>query len=80
MHFRNPDKMNPPEGSGIPRRESKRFPDVGFSFLRTPHVNLGNADPPVRGRKVSVQRQRLFAFGNALCRAVRRDLSFGLQY
>src|SRR5437868_10859813 len=27
VHFRYPDKVNPPEGSGIPRGEPKGFPD-----------------------------------------------------
>src|SRR5437868_15087111 len=53
VHFRNPDKMYPPEGSGIPSGEPKRFPDVSFGFLRTPHVNVGTADPPSRCRHVS---------------------------
>jgi len=76
-NFRKPDESYQPEGLRYPEGKSRSASRWGASgFLRTPHLNLGNADPTrCAGGQVSIQKQRLFRIRQCpVPAAVRRDL------
>ena len=58
----------------IARREAKRLVDMGLGLLAATEKIFGKTDERVRAGQISIQRQRLLAFGDALSRAVRKNL------
>ena len=48
--------------------------DVGFGFRRTTDISFGKTHPSVSMGQIVIQRQRSFAFSDALSRAVRENL------
>ena len=47
---------------------------MGFGFPAPTEIKLRNPDVRVRLGQIPIQRQRPLAFGDALSRAVRKDL------
>ena len=75
-----PTNMQPPKGDGISRREPKRLVDMGLGFLAAAEKIFGETDASMRVGQISIQRQRLFAFSNALGRAIGKDLDEAQQH
>ena len=50
----------------IARTEAERLGNVGLRFFGAPDKNLAESDSSVGIGKISIQRQRMFAFGDAL--------------
>ena len=50
--------------------EAQGLGNVSFCFLGATDVNLSNSDVGMGVGKISIQRQRMFTFGDALCRAL----------
>ena len=56
------------------RGQAERFTDMGLGLLRTTDKILGHADAAMRIGQVTIQRQRVFAFADALNGAVGKHL------
>ena len=67
-------ERHPAMGAPVPRTEAKRFLDMNLGFLAATHNILGESDGSVSPCQISIQRQRSFAFGNALWYALGIDL------
>ena len=66
--------MLPTECTDIAGREAERLVDVGLGFPAATEKKLRPADENVSVGQISIQRQRLLTFGDALGRAVCMDL------
>jgi hypothetical protein len=60
----------------IARAQAERLVDVSFGLLGATGENLGETDLFMGGAQISIQGQRLLAFGNALSSTIGIDLNF----
>ena len=58
--------MHPGVGQRIARTEAQGLGDVGLRLLGVAGKNLSKSDNGIGAGKISIQRQRMFTFGDAL--------------
>jgi hypothetical protein len=66
MQFEHADTELPTEGADIARREAERLVDVGLGFPAATEKKLRPTDENMSVCQISIQGQRLLAFGDAL--------------
>ena len=47
---------------------------MSLCFFRATDINLSNSDNAMGGGEISIQRQGMFTFGDALCGALGEDV------
>ena len=67
-------KHHPAVGEDIAGREAEGLLDMGLGLLGSTEKALGHTDAGMRHGQISIQRQRLLAFGNTLGRSRRIDM------
>src|ERR1700677_1470665 len=60
----------------IARTEAQGLGNVSLGFFGATEKNLTKSDVGMREGKISIQRQRMFAPGDALCRALGENLDY----
>ena len=68
------DIKHPQVYLGIAGRKAERLTDMGFGFRVSTNKILGHADVRVCADTISIQRQRPFAFSDALSHTVRENV------
>src|ERR1700730_18699005 len=74
LHLGEANPRHPSGGQGIARRKEECLLNVAFGFLATAEKILGKTDERMGVGKISIQRQRLLKFTNALIRSFRKHL------
>src|SRR5262249_43961197 len=65
---------HPAGGNGVAGREAECLVDVSFGFCASTKKELGQTDKRMSAGQIAIQRQRLFAFGDAMSCAVHKNL------
>ena len=65
-----PAIRHPDVSQRIARAEAQGLNNVSLCFFGATDINLAISDNGMGVGKISIQRQRMFAFGDALCRAL----------
>ena len=68
--FRLADVNHPGVSLSIARTETQGLGNVGLSLFGVADENLSLSDKGVGSGKISIERQRVLTFSNALCRAL----------
>jgi hypothetical protein len=62
--------MHPAISHRVARTEAQGLDDVSLCFFGPTYINLANSDNGMGEGEISIQRQRMLTFGDALRRAV----------
>ena len=73
VDLRNAHEMHPDVSHGIARTEAQGLTNVSLRFVGATDENLTKSDTGMGAGKISIQLQRMFTFGDALCRALGQD-------
>ncbi len=74
LDLRHARYIHPEVSNRITWTEPQRLGDVTFRLFRAADINLTKSDYGMRVDKISIQRQRVLAFGDAPHGALREDL------
>jgi hypothetical protein len=69
VKLRQTRHIHPDISRGIARTEAQGFANISLRFLGAADKNLSKTDSGMGGGEISIQRQRMFALGDALGRA-----------
>jgi hypothetical protein len=66
--------MQPKISHRVPWAETHRLANMGLRLFRAADQRLAHPDKRMGMGKIPVERQRMFAFGDALCGALGEDV------
>src|ERR1700722_1574019 len=72
--FRDPRLSEPSVSGRVPRAQPQRLANVSLGFLGAAGKNLAKSDKGMRVGEIAIERQCMFALGDAFKSALRQDL------